>query len=90
MSAKRKKESDQPELPIEGALPTPREKKSAAANGNGATHVLAEDVPAAMAQIPFDPKKSSGRFASPGGPRAFSNTPATSSATAPFRISPTA
>jgi len=60
MSAKRKKESDQPELPIEGALPTPREKKSAAANGNGATHVLAEDVPAAMAQIPFDPKKSSG------------------------------
>ena len=50
MSAKHKKESVQPELPIEGALPAPVEKKpakkSAATNGNGATHVLAEDVPA--------------------------------------------
>ena len=64
MSAKRKKESDQPELPIEGATPAPVEnkpaKKSAATNGNGATHVLAEDVPAAIAHIPFDPRKSSG------------------------------
>ena len=64
MSAKRKKESDQPELPIEGAIPAPVQKqsakKSAAANGNGATHVLAEDVPAAIAHIPFDPKKSDG------------------------------
>ncbi|MGB7748976.1 MAG: DNA topoisomerase IV subunit A [Verrucomicrobiia bacterium] len=63
MSANRKKESDQPELPIEGATPAPGEKKSAkksATNGNGATHVLAEDVPAAIAHIPFDPRKSSG------------------------------
>jgi topoisomerase-4 subunit A len=64
MSARRKKESDQPELPIEGAMPAPDEKKpakkSAAANGNGATHVLAEDVPAAIVHIPFDPKKSDG------------------------------
>jgi topoisomerase-4 subunit A len=61
MSAKRKKESEQPELPIEGAIPAPVEKKPAkksATNGNGATHVLAEDVPAAIAHIPFDPKKS--------------------------------
>ena len=64
MSARRKKESDQPELPIEGAVPAPVEnkpaKKSGATNGNGATHVLAEDVPAAIAHIPFDPKKSDG------------------------------
>jgi len=64
MSAKRKKESDQPELPIEGAMSAPVEKKpskkSAAANSNGATHVLAEDVPAAITHIPFDPKKSDG------------------------------
>jgi len=64
MSAKRKKESDQPELPIEGAIPAPVEKKpakkSAVANANGATHVLAEDVPAGIAHIPFDPKKSDG------------------------------
>jgi topoisomerase-4 subunit A len=64
MSAKRNKESDQPELPIEGATPATAEKKpakkAAAANGNGATHVLAEDVPAAIAHIPFDPRKSSG------------------------------
>jgi topoisomerase-4 subunit A len=64
MSSKCKKESDQPELPIEGATPAPVEKKSAkktaATNGNGATRVLAEDVPAAIAHIPFDPRKSSG------------------------------
>ena len=64
MSAKRKKESDQPELPIEGATPAPVQKKpakkSAATNGNGATHVLAEDVAAAIAHIPFDPRKSDG------------------------------
>jgi hypothetical protein len=30
MSAKRKKESDQPELPIEGAIPAPVEKESPA------------------------------------------------------------
>ena len=61
MSAKRKKVPDQPELPIEGAIPAPAGKKSAkkpAANGNGAAHVLAEEVPAAIAHIPFDPRKS--------------------------------
>jgi topoisomerase-4 subunit A len=64
MSANRKKDSDQPELPIEGATPAPMEKKpakkSAATNGNGATHVLAEEVPAAIVPIPFDPRKSGG------------------------------
>src|ERR1017187_299580 len=64
MSAKRKKDSAQPELPIEGAIPAPvpkkPAKKSAATNGNGATHVLAEDVPAAIAPILFDPRKSGG------------------------------
>jgi len=64
MSAKRKKDSDQPELPIEGATPVPVEKKSAkksaATNGNGATHVLAEDVPASIAPVLFDPRKSGG------------------------------
>jgi topoisomerase-4 subunit A len=64
MSAKRKKESDQPELPIEGTTPAPVEKKpakkSVATNGNGATHVLAEEIPTAIAHIPFDPKKSDG------------------------------
>ena len=63
MSPKRKKESNQPELPIEGAVPAPAAKKPAkksAANGNGATHVLAEDVPAAIVHVPFDPRKSDG------------------------------
>src|SRR5207244_10336995 len=45
---KRKKTSDQPELPIEGAKP--------AANGNGQSHVLAEEVPA-IPQQPFVPGK---------------------------------
>ena len=60
MSAKRKKDSGQPELPIEGAQPAaPVEtgkKKSADANGNGADHVVAEAVEA-IAHKPFDPKK---------------------------------
>ena len=63
MSAKRKIESAQPELPIERAIPAPVEKpsvKKTAGNGNGAAHVLAEDVPAAIAHIPFDPRKSDG------------------------------
>ena len=59
MSAKRKKDSGQPELPIEGAPAAPAEtkrKKSADANGNGAQHVVAEAVEA-IAHRPFDPKK---------------------------------
>lgn len=54
-AAKRKKESDQPELPIEGAKPA-SVKKSAAANGNGEQHVVAEAVEA-IVHKPFDPKK---------------------------------
>ena len=55
MSAKRKKESGQPELPIEG---TPAETKTKpAANGNGGDHVVAETVEMAVAHKPFDPKK---------------------------------
>jgi topoisomerase-4 subunit A len=61
MSAKRKKESGQPELPIEGAQPAPAEsktakKKNAEANANGADHVVAEAV-GPVAHRPFDPKK---------------------------------
>jgi len=61
MSDKRKKESGQPELPIEGAQPAPAEsktvkKKSAEANGNGEQHIIAETVEA-VAHKPFDPKK---------------------------------
>ena len=60
MSAKRKKESDQPELPIEGAKPATADakapKKPADTNGNGAEHVVAEAVEA-IAHRPFDPKK---------------------------------
>src|SRR5271166_5499969 len=62
MSAKRKKESDQPELPIEGVQPAvsvenkSAKKKSAEADGNGEQHVVAEAVEA-IAHRPFDPKK---------------------------------
>ena len=54
MSDKRKKESSQPELPIEGATPAPAETKPA--NGNGAAHILAETVPV-IAHHPFVPGK---------------------------------
>src|SRR5580693_7053127 len=60
MSAKRKKESGQPELPIGGvqtAVPAdtkPEKKKSD--RGNGADHVVAE-VFETLAHRPFDPKK---------------------------------
>jgi topoisomerase-4 subunit A len=58
MSAKRKKESGQPELPIAAATPAaPVEKKSAAPNGNGADHVVAETVETSVVHRPFDPKK---------------------------------
>src|SRR5258707_7019872 len=60
MSAKKKKDSGQPELPIEGVQPTaPVKAKSAEANGNGADHVIAETVEA-IVHKPFDPRKSGG------------------------------
>jgi topoisomerase-4 subunit A len=49
MSAKKKKEAGQTELPIEGAQP------AAPAEGNGAQHVVAETVEA-IAHKPFNPK----------------------------------
>ena len=60
-SAKKKKDSNQPELPIEGApKPAPvepkAEKKATAKNGNGADHIVAEQVEP-IAHRPFDPKK---------------------------------
>jgi topoisomerase IV subunit A len=59
--SKRKKDSGQPELPIEGAQPAApveiKNKKSAATNGNGADHVIAETVEPTMVHKPFDPKK---------------------------------
>jgi topoisomerase-4 subunit A len=58
MSAKRKKDLSQPELPIEGAQPVaPVEKKQAAANGNGTDHVVAETVETPILHKPFDPKR---------------------------------
>ena len=51
MSAKKKKDSDQPELPIEGAKPAKKDS-----NGNGADHIVAESVEG-IAHRPFDPKK---------------------------------
>ncbi len=62
MSPKRKKDSGQQELPIEGAPVAPvetRRKKSADTNGNGADHVVAETVEAVVHK-PFDPKQSGG------------------------------
>ncbi len=66
MSPKRKKDSGQQELPIEGAVPSPQptakasKKKSAEANGddngNGAQHIVAEAVENIVAK-PFDPRK---------------------------------
>jgi topoisomerase IV subunit A len=58
-SAKKKKDSNQPELPIEGAPAAPVASKSAkksAADGNGTDHIVAEAVEA-IAHRPFDPKK---------------------------------
>jgi topoisomerase-4 subunit A len=59
MSAKRKKDPKQTELPIEGAPPeTPAESKRASrgSKSNGESHVLAEEVPA-IAHHPFSPGK---------------------------------
>jgi len=57
MADKRKKDSGQPELPIEGAQPAPAEAKPAETNGNGASHVLAEEIPATVVHHPFVPGK---------------------------------
>ena len=54
-SEKKKKDSDQPELPIEGAKPAPA-NKPADTNGNGEQHVIAEVVEAVVHR-PFDPKQ---------------------------------
>src|SRR5204863_2178621 len=61
-SAKKKKESNQPELPIDGVpgvgpLETKplRASKKAGANANGDSHVLAETTAAPVAQRPFAP-----------------------------------
>src|SRR5471030_1212913 len=57
MSAEKKqKDSNQPELPIEGSKPG---KKPSLANGNDAQHVVAETVEA-IVHKPFDPKQSGG------------------------------
>src|SRR5205809_636143 len=63
-SAKKKKESNQPELPIEGAPPVAplqtkpaRGSKKSAAKANGDSHVLAEKVAAPVAHRPFAPGK---------------------------------
>ncbi|HEX4341872.1 MAG TPA: DNA topoisomerase IV subunit A, partial [Verrucomicrobiae bacterium] len=55
MPAKKKKDSVQPELPIEGA-PKPAPAAKAPANGNGTDHVVAEAVEG-ITHRPFDPKK---------------------------------
>src|SRR5258706_12516671 len=58
MAAKRKKNSDQPDLPIP-ELPQDNgnpPKRKPAKNGNGETHVLAEDVAAPVPHV-FKPGK---------------------------------
>jgi topoisomerase-4 subunit A len=67
MSApKQTKDTNQPELQIDGPQPVPAAeppaqrrgaRRVAATDANGETHVLAEEVPAAIAHRPFDPKK---------------------------------
>ena len=61
-AAKKKKDSNQPELPIESTKPAatgdpkPADKNPAATHGNGAEHIVAETFEA-LAHRPFDPKK---------------------------------
>ncbi|HEV2453092.1 MAG TPA: hypothetical protein VGY98_02450, partial [Verrucomicrobiae bacterium] len=59
--SKRKKDSNQTELPIEGAADASSKATKPAAvngNGNGADHVIAETVEnIAPKPFPFDPKK---------------------------------
>jgi len=58
-AAKKKKDSNQQELPIEGSEPkiaVSKPAKSAGGSGNGADHVVAEAIET-PAHRPFDPKK---------------------------------
>jgi topoisomerase IV subunit A len=66
MAKKRKNESEQPELPIEGVKPpengAPKEPakgetKKPASNGNGHHEIVAENVPTALVHRPFNPSK---------------------------------
>jgi len=58
MPAKRKKDSSQTELPMEGVVPaeTKPAKKSPQTHGNGADHIVAEAVENVVLK-PFDPRK---------------------------------
>src|SRR6266487_5780242 len=57
-AAKRKRQTNQPELPVQGAKALPVEATPAKrAAGNGSQHVIAEEVTATMAHRPFNPKK---------------------------------
>jgi topoisomerase-4 subunit A len=60
-AAKRKKPNRQPDLPAANATTAPVEakppKKTVATDGNGARHVIAEEVTATIAHRPFNPKK---------------------------------
>src|SRR4030095_7193206 len=59
---KKKKDANQPELPIDGPKPAAAEAKPArsskksSGNGNGAQHVVAEAIEG-ITHRPFDPKK---------------------------------
>src|SRR6266581_4960533 len=56
-AARRKKDSGQPELPIEGTpVPVAKPAKKPDTNGNGTDHVVAEAVEG-ITHRPFDPKK---------------------------------
>jgi topoisomerase-4 subunit A len=59
MAAKRKEETNQPDLPIGEAKPTPAAgaapSANGAANGNGDSHIHAEAVPAEVIHKPFVP-----------------------------------
>jgi topoisomerase-4 subunit A len=66
MAKKKKNESEQPELPIEGAKkpanaspkePANGEAKKPTSNGNGHHEIVAESVPAALVHRPFNPGK---------------------------------
>jgi topoisomerase IV subunit A len=64
-AAKRKKDTNQPELPIEGQPPVPKNAKSisketAVTDTKDARHVIAEDVSGTIAHRPFDPKQTGG------------------------------
>ena len=63
MPAKRKKESSQTELPIEGiapAVPSKSPVKKKNGDSNGTDHVIAETVETTVAHKPFDPRQSGG------------------------------